>query len=150
MRPERQAAPAAGATLLPLSAAAARRADYQLGLLWGTVSLVLLALAPAARLLAAALPACPFKLLSGLPCAACGTTRAALALARWDPAGALAVNPLAALGWATLVLGGLTAGVLALAGWPMSARHATLRPLGRAAAVSLILANWLYLILSGA
>ncbi|MDY7095424.1 MAG: DUF2752 domain-containing protein [Acidobacteriota bacterium] len=65
--------------------------DRQLGLLWGTVAVVLVLLSPLAELLAGTLPQCPFKTLTSLPCPACGTTRAALALAHFDPAAALLV-----------------------------------------------------------
>jgi hypothetical protein len=125
-------------------------AGRQLGLLWGAVVASLVALSPLAARFVEAVPACPFKSLSGLPCAGCGTTRAALALAGLDLPAAFAVNPLAALAWIGLVGGGLVAGALALAGrsvpepdyrgFPMSARLGT---------VGLVLANWLYLIRAG-
>jgi hypothetical protein len=56
------------------------------------------ALAPFLPWLAPLVPGCPFHLATGVPCPGCGTTRAALALARGDVLGALAFNPLAALG----------------------------------------------------
>jgi len=117
----------------------------QLGLLWGGAALLLLALAPFGPWLAAALPPCPFLALTGLPCAACGTTRAALSLAEGRPLAALAVNPLAALGWGAAVAGGLAALLLRLAGRPLPLLpgwpHRWRWPL----AVALV-ANWFYLV----
>lgn len=130
--------------------AGARQADRQLGLLWGAVAALLLALSPAAPSFAASLPGCPLKLWSGLPCAACGATRAAVALAGGDLAGALALSPLAAFGWSALVLGGLIAGLLALAGRPWAPPRGGLPAAGRAMLVGVVVANWLYLVWSGA
>jgi len=58
------------------------------------------------------LPPCPFHWLTGLYCPGCGATRAAHALAHFDPAGALAMNPLLVLAVPLVVL--LLAG---RAGW---------------------------------
>ena len=96
-----------------------------------------------------ALPACLFKSWLALPCPTCGTTRAALALARFDVAAALAVNPLATVAWITLIGGGLVAGLMAAADRPLSApRLRPTRPLRAAIAVALLL-NWAYLVAAG-
>lgn len=127
-------------------------ARRQLGLLWGGVAAALVALSPFGGRLSAALPACPVKSLTGLPCPGCGTTRAALALAELDPIAAFAVSPLAAAAWVGLVGGGLVAGGLALLG---VATPDLPRPGGRGdlllrigAAVA-VLGNWLYLVATG-
>jgi len=128
-------------------------ARRQLGLLWGGVAAALVALSPLGARLAAALPPCPLKSLTGIPCPGCGTTRAALALAELDLAAAFAVSPLAAAGWCALVGGGLAAGGLALAGVGTPDLP---RPGGRAdlalriGAVAAIAVNWLYLVATGA
>lgn len=127
--------------------------DRQLGLLWGSVALVLLGAAPlvagpAGAALGAALPPCAFKTLTGLPCAGCGTTRAVLALARLDVAGAFLLNPLATAAALFVLLGGLLAGLLALLGrgvreparWPGWARLL---------AAGALAANWAFVALAG-
>ena len=125
---------------------AARR---QLALIWGGVAVALVALAPLGARIAAALPACPVRTWIDLPCFTCGTTRAALALARLDPAAALALNPLAALGLIGLVGGGLAAGGLAVVNRPLP--EARLRPTRvlRLALGLALLGNWIYLVLAG-
>jgi hypothetical protein len=112
------------------------------------VAAALVALSPLAPRVAAALPACPFKLLTGLPCPTCGATRAALALARFDLAAAFAVSPLAAGGWTLLVAGGLVAGVASLA--RVELHEPSLPRPFRWFLLAALLANWAYLIWSGA
>ena len=124
----------------------------QLGLFWGLVAAALVALSPLASRLAAGLPACPLKSLSGWPCPGCGTTRAALALADLDLLAAFAVSPLAAAGWTLLVAGGLVAGAISLAGLePPAPPGWTPRRLAafRIAAATAIVGNWIYLVLHG-
>lgn len=90
---------------------------------------------------------CRFRALTGLPCPACGTGRAGLALLRGDPLAALAHNPLMVLlGLAALAL--LGARLLArraprLEGSPRALRLALL------VAVGLLLTNWAW-VLAGA
>lgn len=122
----------------------------QFGLLWGAVAAALVALSPLAPRLAAALPACPFKLLTGLPCPGCGTGRAALALGRFDLAAAFAVSPLAASGWTVLIAGGLIAGAASLARIEVPEPPNRFPRAVRWIAVGALLANWLYLIATGA
>lgn len=121
----------------------------QLGLLWGAVAVGLLALSPAAPRLAEGLPACLFKSLSGMPCLTCGTTRAALALSRWQIGEALAANPLATTAWLGLVIGGLVAGLAALLGRSLREPRWVLPTTARLGLVTILAANWLYLIWAG-
>jgi hypothetical protein len=126
-----------------------RDPNRQLGLLWGAVATGLVVLAPLAPRLATSLPACPLKSTVGIPCLTCGSTRAALALARFDPWAAFNLNPLATAGWLVLVVGGLIAGFLALNGRPLREPSWQLSLSGRLALVLVLLANWAYLIQAG-
>ncbi len=125
------------------------RADRQLGLLWGAVALSLILLSPLAPRLAAGLWSCPWKELTGFACPGCGTTRAALALARLEPFHALTHFPLPTLGWIFLVAGGLVAGGLVLSGKPLP-RWPRRLPVGmRIGLVAVVLLNWGYSIATG-
>lgn len=110
------------------------------------MALLLVGLSSLAARMAALLPACPFKSLSGMPCPSCGTTRAAVALARLDLMDAVAVNPLATLAWLGLIGGGLIAGLRAVCGKPWPEPRWQLSAPGRWLLLSVILANWIYLV----
>lgn len=96
-------------------------------------------------------PRCGFKVLTGLPCPTCGSTRACLALVRGDLAAAFASNPL-------FVLAGAGALVYLLyAASVLAGRLPRCRPLvtpadvfaARVASMALVGVNWAYLIVSG-
>jgi len=123
--------------------------ERQLGLLWGTVVVVLLLLAMRAGQLAQILPACVFKTLTGIPCPTCGMTRATLALVNLDFMAALRVNPLATGLVMAFVVGGLVAGLAALLGRPLKEPRWDLRPTERLGFVVVVVANWAYLVSRG-
>ena len=121
-------------------------------LVWGTL---FLALAAGALLLSrmpgVGLP-CWFHALTGWPCAACGTTRAAVALAHADLRAALAVNPLAAasmLAWGAWSAWALPAVALRLPRLRVALTHPWEPAALRISAVLLVLLNWSWLILHG-
>jgi len=116
---------------------------------WGAAALALLALAPLAPRLARLGLACPFKSVTHLPCPTCGTLRAALALADFDPLSALRANPLAAIAWVGFIAGGLAAAALAVAGRPVREPPSRLSAGARAAIVGALLANWIFLVARG-
>ena len=124
-------------------------ARRQFGLIWGAVAAGLVALSPLAERLAATLPACPVKTWLDLPCPSCGTTRAALALSRLDPMAALALNPLATVAWAGLIVVGLVAGSAAAIGRPLPLIEPRPTLALRLAVGSVLVANWAYLIVAG-
>jgi hypothetical protein len=88
------------------------------------------------------------KLLSGIPCPACGSGRATLALARLDPAAAFASNPLFTAAALVFVAGGILALGLAFAGRGVAEPRPPSVPL-RATLVLAVAANWAWLVLDG-
>jgi hypothetical protein len=91
---------------------------------------------------------CPFRIMTGLPCFACGGTRAlgALASGRW--AQALQLNPLVAASALGIVAAGLASWVRRVARRPalrldLSRREMVLL---RVLLVAAIVINWVYLI----
>ena len=122
-----------------------------LHLAWGATALAALTVAPllAPHLvtLAGLVPRCLFKVLTGLPCPFCGTTRSAIALARLDVVNALIHYPLPTLGWLGFVTAGLVAGAFALARRPLPRVQLT-RTVWAVVAIAL-LANWIYSIATG-
>lgn len=93
--------------------------------------------------------ACPFKGLTGLPCATCGMTHAFVHLAHGRLLAALAASPLgallAALAWAFAAADLML--LLARRPWPRPGPRAA-RGLA-AMALGALLANWAFLIIAG-
>ena len=123
------------------------RPGRQLAFLWGGAALVCAAAAPFAPALARGLPPCPFHALLGIPCLTCGSTRALLALARFDLGTAFSWNPLAAAAGILFAVGGLAALGVALAGRCVEVPRPT--PAFRAALALAICANWVFLVAAG-
>ncbi|MGC8917620.1 MAG: DUF2752 domain-containing protein [Thermoanaerobaculum sp.] len=100
----------------------------------------------------AALPPCPFRTLTGVPCPTCGTTHAFLALAQGNLGAAFAANPLVVASVAVAaLLAFLWAGASALGKTlPASVRELQTRwPLWlRVAVAGAILANWIWVVAS--
>lgn len=132
-----------------MSEAAAAASGRQLAFLWAGIAVLLVLLSPLAPVLASGFPPCPLKTITSVPCPGCGTTRAALALARFDPAAAIRFNPLATVAAVLLVAGGLVAGALALAGHKVPHRLPRLPLAVRLAVVAALGGNWLYLVYAG-
>jgi len=126
--------------------ATAERRLGDLGLIWGAVAIAAALLTPVATRFAPDLPGCVFRELTGLPCPTCGSTHAALALARLDLPGAIAVNPLATLGALVFFFGGASAAAAALAGRPVPEPRLT-GWVPRFAALLAIAGNWAWLLL---
>jgi Protein of unknown function (DUF2752) len=111
------------------------------------VAITMVALLPLDRL---PFSLCVFKATTGIPCMTCGTTRALARLARFDLAGALAMNPLTTLG--TLALGPWAAAdlLLLLRGRALSLELSPAAArVARIAAVAAVLTNWAWLIAAG-
>lgn len=115
---------------------------------WGAAAAAALGLLPLLGPVLARLPACPLRAGAGVPCPACGSGRALLALAGGEPWAALAANPLAVLFGTGFVLAGLAAAAAELAGRPLVEPRAL--PLWlRAAFAAALAGNWLYLLGAG-
>lgn len=131
---------------------AGRPPGVQLGLLWGAAAASAAALAgfgPSFLARAASvLPPCPLHALAGVPCPACGSGRATLALARLDLPAALAWNPLFAAAAVAFVAGGLLALLLALSGRGVREPR-TLPVAARVGVVLAFVANWAWLVVDG-
>lgn len=123
--------------------------DRQLGWLWGAAALSLILLSPLAPTLAGGLWSCPFKLLTGIPCPSCGTARAALALADFQPLQAVIRYPLPTVAWTLFVGGGLIAGWRAWRGLPLPRIPRRLPAWAKLGLVAAVLANWAYSIATG-
>lgn len=121
----------------------------QIALLWGGVAVLFLALSPWASKLAGGLWGCTFKSLTGFACPTCGTTRAALALARFDFQTAITHYPLPTLGWVVFLGGGLVVGFMALAGRTPPAIPTRLPAWTRVTVAAALLLNWAYSIATG-
>lgn len=95
-------------------------------------------------------PVCVFKLVTGVPCPTCGTTRALGRLFDLDLPGALAMNPLVTAGALFLVAWAVADLVLLTRGRALAAHLAPPLGLGlRLAAVVAVFANWAWLVASG-
>ncbi len=129
-----------------------RRAAVQLGFLWGAAALSAAALGLAApglvsRFASALLP-CPMKALAGIPCPACGSGRAALALTRLDLSTAFVSNPLFSLAALLFVAGGFVAAVWAFSGRGVPEPR-TLSVAARVGLVTAVAVNWAWVFLDG-
>ena len=132
-----------------ISFRAATRDDRSLALVLAAGAASLAAALPFVRWFAPFAPGCVFHALTGVPCPACGTTRAMLALGRGDVAAALGWNPLATF---ALLFG---AAVCALAPvWLLAGRSVPVLGPGlpkwaKIALLTAVAANWAWLITKG-
>jgi hypothetical protein len=93
---------------------------------------------------------CAFKAVTGLPCMSCGTTRAFARLYSLDLPGAVTMNPLSAAVALALVPWGIADLALLSKGHALALEVSPkLAPFVRVTAVTLVFANWAYLIVAG-
>jgi hypothetical protein len=123
------------------------RVHWALAGVWALVAAGALALRPAVPALARYSPDCWLRSLTGVPCATCGSTHAAVALAEGRWLDALGANPLAAVAAALFVAGGLAA-PLWLAAFRRVPDVPRVPPLPwRLAAGAALAGNWIFVIL---
>lgn len=120
--------------------------------LWASVALALgILLAAWVRFVEWPPVLCPFRVLTGVPCPTCGTTRAVFAWLHGHPLDAMRLNPI--IGVTPFVLGPylVYAATVALGGWPRLrvSLSPTAKRVGRAGAWVAILATWAFLIVDG-
>ena len=127
----------------------ATREQWIVAAAWAAASCAVWAGRAGLPALAALGPDCPFHTLTGLPCFACGATRAALRLAAGDVPGALLMNPLAAVTFGVLWIGGLAAPIWLALRLPLPHEPRSLPLYARVAAVGILLANWCFLVARG-
>jgi uncharacterized membrane protein YccF (DUF307 family) len=93
---------------------------------------------------------CAFKAVTGLPCMSCGTTRAFARLYSLDLPGAVTMNPLSAAVALALVPWGIADLALLPKGRALVLEVSPrLAPFVRVTAVTMVFANWAYLIVAG-
>jgi Protein of unknown function (DUF2752) len=122
--------------------------DIDLGIIFGSITLAALG---AARLfpVTSLMPSCVFKELTGIPCPACGSTRAVMHFAHFDVPHAFIMNPLIAAAVVLSLLALIYSIVSAVLGTPkikvsLSTREGNILRIGVILAVSV---QWLYLYL---
>jgi hypothetical protein len=127
----------------------ADREDRQVAGLWAVCAALALVLRPLWIAGAGSLPPCLWHVWTGWPCPGCGTTRAIVRLLHADPAGALALNPLAACGAMAFVLGGLGSPVWLAYGGKRPHVAVRTKPAWIASLAVALLANWAWLAFAG-
>jgi hypothetical protein len=128
----------------------APRGGFPVGLVVGVGGLIAAGVVVSLGLDRLGLTLCTFKRLTGIPCATCGSTRALAQLAHLDVAGAVALNPLAALlslaaaGWAVADM------VLLLRGRALSLEMSSAEGRGLSiGAVAVVVLTWAYVVATG-
>ena len=123
--------------------------DSDLGIIYGGIALLALLAGRFVPVLDV-LPGCAFQGMTGVPCLTCGATRSIVGLASGNILDSLSINPLISLA----IIAGLSLFLYSLCtllfnlprkGFSFSHREKSIL---RIAAVLLVLANWVYLIVT--
>jgi hypothetical protein len=121
-----------------------------LGAIFGTIALVGTCAVGLLHLDHLGFPVCFFKAVTGLPCPACGSTRALGRLFALDLGGAFAMNPLTTVAALVLVPWAIADLLLLTRGRALDADVAPrLGVVLRVVAVVVIVLNWAWLVASG-
>jgi hypothetical protein len=127
----------------------ASKEERQLALLWLTAAASAVVLRPLWLAIAPHFRPCIFHTLTGISCPTCGTTRAATALLDGRIIEALASNPLAAAVGLVFVVGAPLAALWSIFRWPLPVFSPSVCRRLRPAIVTVIVLNWLYVIVTG-
>ncbi len=93
---------------------------------------------------------CPFKALTGLPCATCGSGRTMMALLHFEPLSALQLNPGATIAWIAWTVFAVYGAVVVVLRLPRLRIHGLRLTRGLVIAGMLVaVVNWAYLIATG-
>jgi len=130
----------------PLRWRPASREERALAWLWAASAAAALLLRRFWLAVAAYLPPCAFRQLTGVPCPTCGTTHAAVALLEGRPLAAFAANPLAALAALVLLGGGFAAPLWLAVRGEVPVIPTPLPRWLRSAALLALAASWLWVI----
>jgi hypothetical protein len=123
--------------------------DRRLAQIWAATAALSLVIGYLARDLFSALPPCPFRVVTGIACPGCGTTRAAHAMLEGQLLDALLLNPLIFVGGMALVAAALIAPLWIVVTGRVPAFPNPVPISIRIAAVVALIANWGYLIWAG-
>ena len=125
-----------------------KKGDLDLGLVYGGIGIFGFVGARFFSELTALFPPCPFHYLTGLPCPTCGTTRSGILLSQFRILDAFLTNPLFVLVCLGIGLWAVSALVLHFSGKRMRFESWNrVKPFIRILLITVILANWVYLIL---
>jgi hypothetical protein len=120
--------------------------QIEFGVIYGVIALIILGVAGWPPILSLA-PGCVFKTLTGIPCPTCGSTRSLVHLSHGDIVPAFFMNPLVTLAMVTTVLYFLISLITLAFDLPRIRCMLTdkEKSIVKAAAVTLLLAQWSYL-----
>jgi hypothetical protein len=124
----------------------ANHRDRRLAQIWASTAALAVLTAYLARDLFSALPPCPLRFLTGIPCPGCGTTRAAHAVLEGQVVDAALFNPLVFVVGSGLVVLALIAPLWIVVTGRVPALPKPMPLAVRVAVVVALIANWGYLI----
>ena len=127
----------------------ARPRDQRLAQIWAAAAALAVVTTYLARDLFSALPPCPFRVVTGIACPGCGTTRAAHAVLEGHLLDALLFNPLIFAGGMALVVLALIAPLWVVVTGRVPAFPNPVPVFVRVTTVFALIANWGYLIWAG-
>jgi hypothetical protein len=119
-------------------------------LIWGTIGFMILAVARFAPVRLFAFYACPFRVMTGIPCFSCGMTRTFVFMARGNISEALSLNPLGTALFVFILLFVIYAAIVIAFRLPRVRIRITrpwIRWTLRLGIPAIILANWIHLLL---